>query len=90
MPAAIAGVGTPLVDQRQENQGQRIDQGVESRRLTEGETKRLETQQDRIENAESKAKADGVVNRAEHKRLTVRQNMASRNIYRKKHNLRHR
>jgi hypothetical protein len=48
----------------------------------------LENQQDRIERMEDRAKADGVVTRAERARLTHRQNKASRNIYRKKHNLR--
>ncbi len=87
-PQVIAGTNTPRVDQRQENQGRRIDQGVESGRLTQGEAQRLETQQNSIENAETKAKADGVVTRAERVRLSHRQNKASRNIYRKKHNLR--
>ena len=60
LSAAIAGAETPRVDQRQENQGRRIDQGVASGSLTPGEVKRLEAQQGRIENAEARAKADGV------------------------------
>lgn len=87
---AYAGSETPLVDQRQENQERRIEQGVNSGRLTEREANRLEAQQNRIENAETRAKADGVVTRGERIRLAHRQNKASRNIYRKKHNWRNR
>ncbi|ESS70136.1 hypothetical protein MGMO_125c00100 [Methyloglobulus morosus KoM1] len=89
LPQAIAGVNTPGIDQRQENQEERIEQGVSSGRLTQGETNRLEAQQDRIENAETRAKADGLVTPAERRHLRARENIASRNIYRKKHNFRH-
>jgi hypothetical protein len=89
LSVAVAGVATPGIDQRQINQERRIDKGVESGRLTGNETQKLENQQNRIENAEAKAKADGVVTGGERRRLTVRQNKASRNIYRKKHNRRH-
>lgn len=88
LSVAVAGVATPGIDQRQINQDRRIDKGVESGRLTENEVQKLENQQNRIENAETKAKSDGVVTGAERRRLTVRQNKASRNIYRKKHNWR--
>ena len=89
MSSANAGVATPRIDQRQENQERRIEQGVDSGRLTQDEAQRLEAQQGRIENAETRAKADGVVTRAERRHLKVRENKASRNIYRKKHNFRH-
>ena len=89
LSSAQAGVATPRIDQRQENQERRIEQGVDSGRLTQGEAQRLEAQQDRIENAEVRAKADGVVMRAERRHLKKRENKASRNIFRKKHNLRH-
>jgi hypothetical protein len=85
---AFAGAETPVVDQRQLNQEKRIEQGVDSGRLTGHEANKLEAQQNRIENAEAKAKADGVVTRAERIRLGHRQNKASHNIYRKKHNWR--
>jgi hypothetical protein len=88
-PFAKAGVATPRIDQRQENQEQRIEQGIDYGRLTEHEANKLEAQQNRIDNAEARAKADGVVTRGERTRLKARQNAASRNIYRKKHNARH-
>lgn len=81
---------TPRVDQREQRQQQRIDQGVASGQLTPRETARLERQQGRIDAAEAKAKSDGVVTRKERKALARRQNAASRAIYRAKHNAQHR
>ncbi len=84
----FADPATPVVDQRQFNQERRIQQGIESGALTEHEANQLERQQDRIERHEANAKADGVVTARERASLTRQQNMASRNIARKKHNLR--
>jgi uncharacterized membrane protein YebE (DUF533 family) len=83
-----AGLETPRIDQRQENQERRIEQGEASGALTNREANRLEHQQMRIEHQEAAAKADGVVTAGERARLTHQQNKASRNIARKKHNLR--
>lgn len=85
---SLADIGTSRIDQRQENQQERIDQGVESGRLTEREANRLENQQTRLANHEEAAKADGVVTPGERARLTHHQNKANRTISRKKHNLR--
>lgn len=79
---------TPRFDQRQENQQQRIDQGAASGTLTEREANRLDAQQNRVQRAEDSAKADGVVTRRERAGLHHRQDHASRNVYRKKHNRR--
>ena len=84
----FAGAATPGVDQRQFNQERRIQQGIESGALTNHEANQLERQQDRIERHEAAVKADGVVTARERASLTRQQNMASRNIARKKHNLR--
>ncbi|MCQ8117276.1 hypothetical protein [Methylomonas rosea] len=83
-----AGLETPRIDHRQENQERRIEQGEASGALTNREANRLEHQQMRIERQEDAAKADGVVTAGERARLTHQQNKASRNIARKKHNLR--
>ena len=77
------------VDQRQENQDQRIDNGIQSGQLKKGEAKHLENEQNRIDRMEDKALADGNVNRKEKRRLERAQNHASRDIYRAKHNGRH-
>lgn len=87
---ASTGVATPRTEQRQTNQQQRIEQGVESGSLTRREANRLEAQQNRIERAETRMEADGVVTSSERRRLLARENTASRNIYRKKQNLRRR
>ncbi len=79
---------TPRFDQRQENQQQRIDRGVASGALTEGEAARLDAQQDRLQRAEDRTKADGTVTRRERAALHHRQDHASANIHRKKHNRR--
>jgi hypothetical protein len=89
-PAFAAGTETPRVDQRQENQQQRIGQGIESGELTAREAAKLEAQQVHIQNAEARAKADGVVTRKERARLHYKEDKASHNIAHKKHNARDR
>ena len=86
--AALAGTNDPVVQQRELNQEQRLQQGVNSGQLTPREAGRLDAQQARIQQQESAMKSDGQLTRRERARLTSEQNRASRNIYRKKHNLR--
>ena len=76
---------TPRIEHREARQQQRIQQGIASGQLTPKETARLEAQQGRIETAQAKAKSDGVVTARERASLTRRQNRASRNIHRQKH-----
>lgn len=76
---------TPRVDQREARQEQRIEKGVASGQLTAHETLRLEKEQTAIVKSEDKAKADGTVTRKERARLQHRQNRASRDIARQKH-----
>lgn len=85
---AMAGTNDPGIQQRESNQERRIDQGVASGQLTPGEASRLDAQQARIQQREERMKSDGNLTAAERRRLTRQQNRASRNIYRKKHNLR--
>lgn len=82
---AYAQADTPVIDQRQMNQEQRIDHGVESGQLNSREAKRLEGQQNRIDRMENRAKEDGVVTARERARIGAAQNRASRNIAREKH-----
>ena len=84
--AHAAGTNTPVLDQRQENQERRIEQGVESGALNPQEAARLEAQQNRVQRAENRAKADGVVTGKERAALQHRQDHASGTIARKKHN----
>jgi tellurite resistance protein len=84
--AAPAGAAsTPRVDQRQENQEKRIEQGKASGELTPRETRRLNREQNVIDKAEAHAKADGTVSAAERRRLHKMQQRASRDIARQKH-----
>ena len=83
--AASAPAATPRVDQRQANQEKRIDQGIASGELNKRETVRLEKEQNAINRAENKAKADGTVTRAERRRLHKMQNHASHDIRHQKH-----
>lgn len=76
---------TPRVDQRQVNQEQRIQQGVQSGQLTTQEAARLEKGQARVDRMEDKAKADGTVTAQERKRLQHAENVQSRQIQREKH-----
>lgn len=83
-PAPGAPV-TPRVDQRQENQQQRIDQGVASGQLTPREAARMDRQQGRVAASEAQAKSDGVVTKKERARLAHQQNKTSRHIRHQKH-----
>jgi hypothetical protein len=76
------------VDQRRENQQDRIAQGVKSGQLTPGEAAKAENQQQSINQqvaADRKANG-GTLTASEKKQVNHEQNAASKNIYRKKHN----
>lgn len=83
-PAAGAA-STPRVDQRQERQEARINQGAASGALTAREQRRLHGEQKAINRAETNAKADGTVTAKERARLHHMENKASRDIRRQKH-----
>lgn len=72
--------------QRNINQQNRIQQGVQSGQLTNKETSRLERGQARVDRAEARAGADGHVGAREQARIQHRENVQSRHINRDKHN----
>lgn len=76
--------------QRNINQQNRIEQGVQSGQLTNREASRLERGQARVNRAEARAGADGHVNAREQARIQHRENMQSQHIFRDKHNGRQR
>ncbi len=82
---AFAEGETPVMDQRQANQEQRIDRGIASGQLNEREANRLNDQQERIDRMEDKAKSDGIMTKKERTRVTAAQDRASRHIAREKH-----
>jgi hypothetical protein len=85
LPAAAQTQSTPRIDQRQQNQERRIDQGAQSGQLNEREAARLERGQSRVQKLEDKAAADGRVTAKERVRVERAQDKQSRRIYRQKH-----
>ena len=76
------------INQRKENQQDRIAQGVKSGQLTPGETSRLEHQEAGINKEERgmRAQDNGHLTKTDRKTLHQQQNQESRRIYRDKHN----
>ncbi|PKO83798.1 MAG: hypothetical protein CVU17_06875 [Betaproteobacteria bacterium HGW-Betaproteobacteria-11] len=85
----LAQTNTPNIDQRQQNQQQRIEQGVQSGALTPRETTHLEKGQAHVERMEDRAKADGTVTARERARLEHAENVQSRQIAHEKHDRQH-
>ena len=82
---AVAQAETLVIDQRQANQEKRIDRGIASGQLNDGEANRLIRQQEQINKMEGRTKADGVATNRERDRVDRAQNRASRDIEREKH-----
>jgi opacity protein-like surface antigen len=82
---AFAEAETPVIDHRQMNQEQRIDQGIASGQLNEREASRLNKQEEHVNKMESRAKSDGVMTKNERARIGATQNRVSRHIAREKH-----
>jgi len=83
---AAAAPAEARINKRQGHQQQRIGAGVSSGSLTAHETLRLERQQFGIGRLEARSRADGNgLNGRERYRIEKRQDRASRNIYRQKH-----
>ena len=82
---AFAETETPVIDQRQMNQEQRIDQGIASGQLNEREANRLNKQQEHANKMEDREKSDGIMTKKERARIGSAQNRASRHIAREKH-----
>ena len=77
--------GTPRYDARQQNQRERIVNGVHNGELTARETRRLAAGQVHLNRVENRAKADGVVTHRERAHLNHEANQQSRRIHRQKH-----
>lgn len=80
-----AMAGTPVLDARQQNQRERIAQGVRSGELTAPETRRLVRGELRLHRHERIAKSDGIVTRAERGSLDRHADRMSARIWRQKH-----
>ncbi len=94
-PAALLAQATPnhpdpTINQRKENQQDRIGQGVKSGQLTAGETGRLEHQEAGINHEERgmRAQDNGHLTAQDRRTIQHQQNTESRRIYRDKHTAR--
>jgi hypothetical protein len=72
--------------QRNTNQQQRIEQGLQSGALTTHEAGQLERQQTQVDRMEKNALKDGSLSSTEQARLQAAQNKTSKNIAADKHN----
>ncbi len=72
--------------QRDVNQQQRTEQGLQSGQLSTKEAGQLERGQQRIDRVEARDLKNGSISRAERSRLNSMENRESRAIYRDKHN----
>jgi hypothetical protein len=92
MPAAFAQQAAPndpmTINQRKENQQDRIANGVQDGQLTAGETKNLETDEAGINKEERtmRSEDDGKLTSADRTTLNNQQNKMSNQIYQDKHN----
>jgi uncharacterized membrane protein YebE (DUF533 family) len=83
--ATLAQTADPGINARQENQKDRIQQGVHSGELTRHEAKKLRTTERGIRAEERAFKSDGTLDKTERKVLHQDLNQANRQIYRQKH-----
>jgi hypothetical protein len=74
--------------QRNVNQQQRIQNGMQSGSLTNHEASRLEAGQAHVDRKEAHAAADGHVGSAEERNIQRSENRQSARVYKKKHNVR--
>jgi len=96
VPAAFAQSGTnsttatdpATIQQRKENQQDRIANGIQDGQLTAGETKNLETKEAGLNKEESTMRADdnGKLTSADRAKLQNQQNHLSNQVYTDKHN----
>ncbi len=75
----------PGVNRRQENQDDRIKQGIRSGELTKEEAKELGKEEKEIRKEEKEYKSDGTLTKEERKDLHQDLNEASKDIYQEKH-----
>ena len=74
-----------MIDQRQTNQEQRIDQGIVDGQLSERETNRVKEQQEQISKMENKEKSEGVMTEKERARIIAAHTRTSQHIAREKY-----
>jgi hypothetical protein len=83
--AAFADTPAEKDQQRDVNQQQRIEQGLQSGQLSTKEAGRLEREQQHVDRMQARDMKDGHVSAGEQLRLDKAQNAASADIYKQKH-----
>ncbi len=88
VPMTSVAAPRQTVNQRLENQQDRINQGLKSGELTRTEAGNLEAKEARVKNNErfDRKQDNGKLTPAQRKSLNKRLNKASRDIYKDKHN----
>ncbi len=76
---------SPVINQRKDNQQDRIGNGVQNGSLTAGEATRLEKKETRINRGEKRMKSDGNFTAAERAKVRNQQSHLSKQIYNQKH-----
>ncbi len=84
-PSTTPTTKSPVINERKENQQQRIGEGVENGSLTANEASHLEKKESKLNAEERRMKADGNLTPAERAKLTRQQNALSKQIYNQKH-----
>jgi hypothetical protein len=86
--ATLSAQTSQEINQRKENQQDRIAQGVKSGQLTAGETSHLEHQEAAINKEEKamRAQDNGHLTKADKSLINKQQNQESKRIYKDKHN----
>ena len=85
MSGTALGQGTATAVQRDVDQQQRIEQGLQSGQLTTREAAKLEKQETKVEAVEKNALKDGTLTPAEKARIAKTQNAVSADIAAQKH-----
>jgi hypothetical protein len=83
--AAFADTAAEKDQQRDVNQQQRIENGLQSGELSTKEAGRLEREQQHVDRMEARDLKDGHMSAAEQMRLDKAQNAASADVYKQKH-----
>jgi hypothetical protein len=85
LPAYALAQSSPRIDKRQENEENRIKDGIDSGQVNQKEARRLRKGQEHIQNMEDKARSDGKVTKKEKARIEGAQDEQSKRIYRDRH-----
>jgi hypothetical protein len=84
-PTPTPGTKSPVINERRQNQQQRIGEGVENGSLTAGEASKLEHKETRLNKEIHNMKSDGSFTAAERGKVQRQENALSRSIYNQKH-----